>query len=374
MSASAIAADRVKEKTAAAQSGTGTFNLSETAETGYQSFAGVFSSGDLVEYVIEGETAGEWEHGIGTYTAATPDTLARTTVLAGSNGTSAVNFTSGQHTVFVSPGARTLNRLTLPVTTHAPTTAAATMVWNRTNQVDVSGLTASRNLTIPTPAAGDRLAIEITTGDDSFAGIVIGDTGIDVGGAGAATEWSRLFITGERLLLKARSATVVDIEDDGRIPQKCRLHRTGVTTGSAFADAAWTEIPFSSGAVETYDVGDIGDLTNSRIVVRRKGTYRISAQLHTTSTLTSITTCGIRIEDDQGTSVTWFRGNQVNANGVNNYVGGLTLSGEANVTDLTTAGANAFRVMAFQDSAGAGEFFGDSTGAFSWLSVTEILE
>ena len=42
----------------------------------------------------------EWEVGVGTITDATPDTLARTTIISSSNSDSAVNFTSGTKDVF----------------------------------------------------------------------------------------------------------------------------------------------------------------------------------------------------------------------------------------------------------------------------------
>lgn len=372
MSAETIAGTRVKEKTAASQSGTGTFNMSESAETGYQSFADEFSSGDLVEYVIEGETAGEWEHGLGTWTSATPDTLARTTVLAGSNGTSAVNFTSGQHTVFVSPGARTLNRLTLPVTTHSPTTAGATMVWNRTNQIDISGLTASRNLTIPTPAAGDRMAIEITTGDDTYAGIVIGDTGIDVGGAGAATEWSRLFITGERIVLKARSATVVDVEIDGRIA--CHAHMALAaqeSTGTA-SDSAYTEIPLDTTIT---NIGDCVDLTNNRFNARRAGQYTIIA----TGFIDTTTGSGnraliVRAQDDAGVSI---QNGERQAFSINDFkTGQAAASAKLEVADLGTS-TGRFQGALYHTDGSTRKFYGftgsQSRPAGSSLLVIEEL-
>jgi len=90
-------ADRVKETTTT--TGTGTLTLAG-AVTGYQSFAAI-GDGNTCYYVIEGTGTGEWETGIGTYTAS-GTTLARTTVLGSSNSGSAVNLSAGTKLVYVS--------------------------------------------------------------------------------------------------------------------------------------------------------------------------------------------------------------------------------------------------------------------------------
>lgn len=81
--------------------GTGTLNLNGAATTKHQTFVAGVGDDSVVPYMIEHTTAGEWEMGIGTVNDATPDTLARTTVLRGTNGTSAVNFSSGDKRVYV---------------------------------------------------------------------------------------------------------------------------------------------------------------------------------------------------------------------------------------------------------------------------------
>jgi hypothetical protein len=88
----ALMADRVRETTTTA--GTGTVTL-DGAATGYQSFGTAFGSGALVYYVIAGPV--EWEIGIGTTGAGT---LARTTVLQSTNGDALVPFSAGQKDVF----------------------------------------------------------------------------------------------------------------------------------------------------------------------------------------------------------------------------------------------------------------------------------
>jgi hypothetical protein len=88
--------DRVKETSIT--TGTGAFTLAG-ASIGYRTFAAVLSVGDTCPYCIAAQGGTEWEVGIGTLSAST--TLARTTVLASSNGGSAVNFSAGAKNVFL---------------------------------------------------------------------------------------------------------------------------------------------------------------------------------------------------------------------------------------------------------------------------------
>lgn len=79
-----VVADRVQETSTT--SGTGTLNLAG-AVTGYQTFVSGIGSGNTTYYTIFDSTANVWEVGIGTVTSGTPNTLARTTVLSNSSGT-----------------------------------------------------------------------------------------------------------------------------------------------------------------------------------------------------------------------------------------------------------------------------------------------
>ena len=90
-----VLADRVKETTTT--TGTGTVTLAGAA-TGYQSFAAI-GDANTTYYCIVGQTGGEWEVGIGTYTAS-GTTLSRTTVLESSNANALVVFSAGTKDVF----------------------------------------------------------------------------------------------------------------------------------------------------------------------------------------------------------------------------------------------------------------------------------
>ena len=97
-----VVADRVQE-TGTVSSGTGTVNLAG-AVLGYQSFISGIGSTNTTYYTIYDPAAYTWEVGLGTVTAGSPNTLARTTVYANSAGTqpSKISFsTSNTLTVFV---------------------------------------------------------------------------------------------------------------------------------------------------------------------------------------------------------------------------------------------------------------------------------
>jgi hypothetical protein len=92
-----VVQDRVKVNTTT--TGTGTIVLSNTAPTGYQSFA-VIGDANTTYYTIASQSANEWEVGIGTYFLAN-SSLSRTTILSSSAANAAVSFSAGTKDVFV---------------------------------------------------------------------------------------------------------------------------------------------------------------------------------------------------------------------------------------------------------------------------------
>jgi hypothetical protein len=92
-----LVGDRVKEQTTT--SGTGTVTLAG-AQLGFRAFSSVLNDGDTCFYCIQNPLSGEWEVGVGTYTAS-GTTLARNKVYASSNANALVNFASGTKDVFI---------------------------------------------------------------------------------------------------------------------------------------------------------------------------------------------------------------------------------------------------------------------------------
>ncbi|PSL23481.1 hypothetical protein [Dyadobacter jiangsuensis] len=95
-------ADRVFETSTT--TGTGTLSLGGPVD-GFQAFVTGVGSGAKVPYTItQADISGvivSWECGIGTVTDASPDTLARNTVLKSSNANAPVNFGSGTKNVYL---------------------------------------------------------------------------------------------------------------------------------------------------------------------------------------------------------------------------------------------------------------------------------
>ena len=89
--------DRVKESSTT--TGTGTFDL-DGVVSGFEGFVAGIGTGNTTYYTIFNQGTTEWEVGVGTVTDATPDTLARTTVISSSNSDNPVDFASGTKDVF----------------------------------------------------------------------------------------------------------------------------------------------------------------------------------------------------------------------------------------------------------------------------------
>jgi hypothetical protein len=85
-----VIADRVRETTSS--TGTGTITLTGPY-SGFQAFS-VIGNGNTTYYTIADPNSGDWEVGIGTYTAS-GNTLSRDTVLASTNAGGLVNFGAG---------------------------------------------------------------------------------------------------------------------------------------------------------------------------------------------------------------------------------------------------------------------------------------
>ncbi len=89
--------DRVKETTTT--TGTGTISLGGAVQ-GFESFvAGIGTTNNTYYAIFNGGTS-EYEVGLGTVTDASPDTLARNSIISSSNSGAAVDFSSGTKDIF----------------------------------------------------------------------------------------------------------------------------------------------------------------------------------------------------------------------------------------------------------------------------------
>jgi hypothetical protein len=133
-----VVADRVRETSTTA--GTGTLTLAG-AVAGFQSFS-VIGNGNTTYYSIVDSTANTWEVGIGTYTSS-GTTLARTTVLSNSSGTtSPISFAANSKDVFVTyPAAKSVHE-------DAANTAYADQMASA-NGIVLNSLTVATTFSIP---------------------------------------------------------------------------------------------------------------------------------------------------------------------------------------------------------------------------------
>ena len=154
-------ADRVKETSNTA--GTGTLTLAG-ASFGYQSFA-VIGNGNNTYYAIYDNTAGTWEVGIGTYTAA-GTTLSRDTILASSNAGAAVPFGATTKEVFVTyPSERAVYKDAANVYT----------VQSAFNAITATSIALTSGTVSATPSAGTDLVNKAYVDTVAAQGIVYHD-------------------------------------------------------------------------------------------------------------------------------------------------------------------------------------------------------
>ena len=144
--------DRVREQSTT----TGSSTLTLTgAVVGYQAFSAAIGNGNTTYYAISNPGTTEWEVGIGTVGAGT---LARTTILASSNGGAAVNFTAGSKDVFCTyPAEKSVNEDAAGVVTLASSVLTTTDINGGTIDDTVIGGAS--------PAAGTFTTATATTGN-----------------------------------------------------------------------------------------------------------------------------------------------------------------------------------------------------------------
>jgi hypothetical protein len=90
-----VVSDRVRETSTSV--GTGPFAVTG-AFTGYTTFAAAIGNGNSTYYTITNDAAGQWEVGVGTFSAGS---VSRDLVLTSSNSGALVNFSAGSKEVFV---------------------------------------------------------------------------------------------------------------------------------------------------------------------------------------------------------------------------------------------------------------------------------
>lgn len=253
----------------------------------------------------------------------------------------------------------------------SPTTANVTASVNTRYFADISGLTADRNFVLPAGAVGDEISINISVGDDTYELVIIGNTGITINGGAGATEWSRLFITGESVRLIATSTANWFIISDGRLPSMATFERitsAANTTHSADTDtkADWNSIPLN--------IGTCADTTNDRFIARRAGIYECSGGYAPVSAITDQKFVNVKVLKNGSTKI--VSASQRQSAATSSSIVGASINpkpvslavGDYLEYFFNTEEAN--KGLLNTDYAGAGS---NQLGAVSFFAVKEIL-
>jgi len=153
--------DRVKETTTT--TGTGTYTLGG-AVTGFETFTANLSNSDTTYYACTDNT--NFEVGIGTFTSS-GTTLARTTILSSSNSNSAVNWSSGTRTIFMTyPADKAVFKdASNNVALASLTVDGSNISLDSTSTLNIDNSNASNGILIGTNSSGVPVSIGHTTSE-----------------------------------------------------------------------------------------------------------------------------------------------------------------------------------------------------------------
>jgi len=184
--------------------GTGTITLGSSIAQYFALVVG--DNAEEFDYVLIDADATDVEMGRGTYTHS-GTTFTRDSVERSTNGDAKIVLSSGTHSLYLTPTAKSLDRMELQLVANTITTTDLTCVVNTTHSSTITGMTANRNAKIPAGVAGDRIKIPVVDSSASYWFIVIGDTGIAINGGTAATEATRMNKAGDFVELVATSTS-----------------------------------------------------------------------------------------------------------------------------------------------------------------------
>lgn len=254
--------------------GTGTITLG-SAVSGYQSLATAYGANATVDVSITDGTAWEVARDC-TYTHS-GTTLTRGTLEESSTG-SALSLTSAA-VVTVTATADFGRRMESAALNHvAGSDANTTMAVGALYVVDGATLTADRTYTLPaTAAVGDRIGVMMSAGSASYEVLLTAASGDTLNAVAGGTEWSRLFITGEVVIMRcvAANATWV-VEQDHRIAQAAKMYLSTSADGETASTYTRPTAAATPGAwTSEFDNASILGAASDRITPRRAGRYSV---------------------------------------------------------------------------------------------------
>ena len=344
--------------------GTGAITLA-SAVTGFQAVPAA-ADGLLARWTMygvdgAGVRTGEWETWVGAYTHS-GTTVARGTLKASSTG-SAISWAAGTKRI----GIALLASSVLSTLTGAD--ANTTMVPGGHYIVDAtSWATADRDYTLPTTAAvGDRICITMLAGNATYELILKTGTGQTCAFAGAtvaaASEITRLFITGETMEFEYLATNKWACVLDRRIAQKglMRLSTSTTSTESAGVYAFPTDIS----GVWTADtnVGGVCNTSNGRITARRACHVNMACASYPLVALASTNLWTTAVEKNGSGTINYLY-NQIHASASQALTGGVA----AGPIVMAVDDYGRFR---FSSNVGSKGLLGNAS-VINFVSMTEV--
>lgn len=252
----------------------------------------------------------------------------------------------------------------LPQSAQTVTTTDVTGAVNTHYLCTIAGLTANRNLTLPTATPGDRIRVTVLDGDATYELIIKGAATVTINGGSAATEWSRLMIADESVTMEATSATNWQVIQDGRIAQYCKIYLSTQCDGEPAN--TWTEPTSASSAgawTTTHDNASMASLSNGRIYARRAGGYNVTVS-GAAKDVTGSNIYNCAAMDDSGNWISFAR---IDASSV------AYITCTATVVHEMTSSDDFVRFSYMNTQGNSGCSYGLTVYYPTWLLVTEII-
>lgn len=158
--------------------------------------------------------------------------------------------------------------------------ANTTMAVGALYVVDGATLTADRTYTLPAVAAvGDRIGVMMSAGSSSYEVLLTAASGDTLNAVAGGMEWSRLFITGEVVIMRCVTANATwVVEQDHRIAQAAKMYLSTSADGeTASTYTRPTAAPTPGAWTSEFDNANILGTASDRITPRRAGRYSVVA-------------------------------------------------------------------------------------------------
>jgi len=337
-----------------------------SAAAGYRTF-GAADNGLSFDVSIVDGTA--WEIRTGCVYTHAGTSLSRGTLEDSSTGSAIALTSAAVLTVTMTAGFGT--RLNSSALTHVVgADADTTMNTGNVYIIDMSTWASSRTYTLPAACnVGDRVGVIVSNGSMTNELLITAASGDTLNEVSGGTEWSRVFMTDEVVILRcvvANAAWIVEV--DGRISIKAVMKSSG--TGSvtqSCAASTYTDVNanlFAETVIDNANAMGADAGSKIRFTARRSGVFSVSAGLYMSLVQDQKTFIGGVTKNDStpDNSVKIWR---VWSSGTG---GALANTGSS---PLVLANADYLKLIVFQGGSTSANL--QDNGGFSFFAVTEVL-